>query len=268
MGGQPARSGLYSGNGFLTPHAGLGSDISLPAKLEKMLPETQLLRTWPGKELSSLQMESPLRTNREARTANLVCARYIGVLGLCQHCFPSLSLRPHGPAPPRPAGSPLALPPATPFGWKPSQGRLCASLALRPSGPLDRRPLSPSPHPLHTHLGSGSPLRRGRRWGWFSLSQQPPPRISPRPGLRAELGRGRAVPQTSRLVVRRCNLALCSCRGPCISKNQPSGTRYSGTPGDAKSCVAGVLAASTRTQRRLPSLLRWVRPAVGVRGVL
>lgn len=34
------------------------------------------------------------------------------------------------------------------------------------------------------------------------LSQLPPPRISPRPGLRAELGRGRAVPQPSRLVVR------------------------------------------------------------------
>ena len=28
MGGQPARSGRYLGNGLLTPHAGLGSDIS------------------------------------------------------------------------------------------------------------------------------------------------------------------------------------------------------------------------------------------------
>lgn len=38
MGSQPARSGRCLGNGFLTPHAGLGSDISLPAKLEEMLP--------------------------------------------------------------------------------------------------------------------------------------------------------------------------------------------------------------------------------------
>lgn len=63
-------------------------------------------------------------------------------------------------------------------------------------------------------------------------------------------------------------MALCSCRGPGISRNQPSGTRYSGTPGGAKSCVAGVLATSTRTQRRLPSPLLWVRPAVGGGGCL
>lgn len=192
MGGQPARSGRYLGNGLLTPYAGLGSDISLPAKLEEMLPETQLLRTWTGKELSSLQMEYPLRTNREAGTANLVCAQYTGVLGLRQHCFPSLSLRPHVPAPPethwqpprlaardtfrletelRPAvrlsGAPpiwtsgskapfavSAPPPHTPGLWLPAAGRAALGLVFSLSLSLNS--------PLRGSLpGRGS----GRSWG-------------------------------------------------------------------------------------------------------
>lgn len=205
MGGQPARSGRYLGNGLLTPYAGLGSDISLPAKLEEMLPETQLLRTWTGKELSSLQMEYPLRTNREAGTANLVCAQYTGVLGLRQHCFPSLSLRPHVPAPPEAHWQPPRLAARDTFRL---ETELRPAVRLSSAPPIwtsgSKAPFAVSAPPPHTP-GLWLPAAGRAALGLvfsLSLSQQPPPRISPRPGFRAELGRGRAVPQPSRPVSR------------------------------------------------------------------
>lgn len=78
-----------------------------------MRAEPQLQRTWASRDSNALQMEYPLRTNREAATANLVCApldwgfRALPTPLSCLLASALTALQPRGPP------AVLALPPAT-----------------------------------------------------------------------------------------------------------------------------------------------------------
>nr|XP_039332601.1 translation initiation factor IF-2-like [Saimiri boliviensis boliviensis]XP_039332602.1 translation initiation factor IF-2-like [Saimiri boliviensis boliviensis] len=198
-------------------------------------------------------MEYPLRTNREAATANLACApRGRGALGLCQRPFADSARTARQPRGPQAAP---ALPPASPSHWKPKPQRP----AVRLVGVLPRTLGARDPNAFSTASCTdtrGLPAAGRRDAGDQSApARRPSPRVSPR----SRCGAGQ---RTEKAVLRpsgRAPRARTGLRAPPADPALPGGSRpvvggIRPSPETPKAAAwHGVFASSAGTPGRLPA---------------